>query len=195
MNVLFATTNPAKVQLYGPLLQENNINLLTLKDLATNQSVEENGKDPIENAVLKARFYQQQVNIPVIALDDGLFLEGLPNELQPGTHVRRVNNQELTDKEMLDYYIKLINKYSKSGILKGYFLKGVAIVYQDKIYTTSFKRPVVFKNELNGITHLGYPLDSLLLDENNPNENKSTKEDVSHFLLNTLLNINEKKVK
>ena len=34
--------------------------------------------------------------------------EELPEEKQPGTHVRRVNGKELNDDEMIEYYCNLL---------------------------------------------------------------------------------------
>lgn len=44
MNVLFATTNPAKVNTYKGELEKNGINVLTINDLKEKIEVEENGK-------------------------------------------------------------------------------------------------------------------------------------------------------
>lgn len=57
MEVLFATNNPAKVKIYANRLEENGINLKTLADLNIADSVEENGKNSIENAIIKAKGY------------------------------------------------------------------------------------------------------------------------------------------
>ena len=55
MKVLFATTNPAKINKYANGLKEKGIELLTLKDLKIDLNVEENGKNAIENARIKAK--------------------------------------------------------------------------------------------------------------------------------------------
>ena len=57
MNVLFATTNPAKVKTYKDELEKNGINVLTINDLKEKIEVEENGKNAIENSVIKAKSY------------------------------------------------------------------------------------------------------------------------------------------
>ena len=44
-------------------------------------------------------------------MDNNLYIEGLPDEKQPGTHVRRINGKELNDEEMIEYYSKLGNEY------------------------------------------------------------------------------------
>ena len=43
-------------------------------------------------------------------MDNCLFIEELPEEKQPGTHVRRINGKELTDEEMIEHYTKISKK-------------------------------------------------------------------------------------
>lgn len=44
--------------------------------------------------------------MPCMGMDDTLYLEGVPDDLQPGLFVRRVNGKSLTDEE--PFYIILI---------------------------------------------------------------------------------------
>lgn len=61
MKILFATTNPAKVLKYKKPLEEEAIELITLKDLGFNLKIEENGKDALENAYIKQRLITRQL--------------------------------------------------------------------------------------------------------------------------------------
>ena len=99
MRYLFATTNKAKIRRYGTKLIEKGIELLTLDDLNIDVDIDENGNNPIENAIIKATTYNKISDMVTIAMDDGLFLYNVPDEVQPGTHVRRVNGKRLDDKE------------------------------------------------------------------------------------------------
>jgi len=112
--VLFATTNPAKIKKYIEKLKQKNIEVITIKDLDINLHVEENGKNAIENAYIKAKAYYDATGIITIGMDNCLFIEELPDEKQPGTHVRRINGKELTDQE------KNKNKqdYQEDGVIK-----------------------------------------------------------------------------
>ena len=94
MKVLFATTNPAKIKKYAEKLKENNIDVLTIKDLGINLKPEETGKNAIENAYIKAKAYYDKTKITTIGMDNNLYIEELPEGKQPGTHVRRVNGKE-----------------------------------------------------------------------------------------------------
>lgn len=161
MKILLATTNDAKIKYYGSRLKEKGINLITLKDLDIDVDVDETGNNPIENAVIKAKAYYEISKIPTIAIDDGLFFENLKEEMQPGTHVRRVNGERLNDSEMIEHYINLVNQYGTSGKLNGYFLKGVAVVDKEHTYTFDFKSKRYFTNRQSEFLDKGYPLDSI----------------------------------
>ncbi len=161
MKVLLATTNDAKIKYYGTRLKEKGINLVTLKDLEIDVDVDETGKDPIENAVIKAKTYYEISQLPTIAIDDGLFFENVPEEVQPGTHVRRVGEKRLNDQEMIEHYINLVNQYGTDGKLNGYFLKGVAVVNGENNYTFDYKSNRHFTNRQSNFLDKGYPLDSI----------------------------------
>lgn len=53
--VVFATGNPTKAKRFSKGLLKNDIEVLSLRDLDVSLSIDENGKDVIENALLKAR--------------------------------------------------------------------------------------------------------------------------------------------
>ena len=78
--VLFATGNESKAKRFAKGLQERGIEVITLKDIDTDIEVEENGKDAIENAIIKAKAYSNIVDIPVFAMDDNLYIENVPEE-------------------------------------------------------------------------------------------------------------------
>ena len=129
MKILFATTNPAKVERYVPKLQEKGVEVLTLKDIDRNIHVEETGKNALENAYIKAKAYYDVTKITTIGMDNNLFIEELPKEKQPGTHVRRINGKTLNDDEMIDYYTGLVKEYG--GKLTAKWVYGM-VIYNGK---------------------------------------------------------------
>ncbi len=207
MKYLLATTNKAKIRYYGTKLREQGVEIVTLEDLNIKCNVDETGKNPIENAIIKASAYNQISGMPTIALDEGLFLKGVPDHIQPGTHVRRVNGKRLNDIEMIEYYIDLVNKYGENGILKGYFLKGVAIVSQGNTYTFECKANRCFTNKKSAVIDEGYPLASIQIisslnkfkSELTLEEEKRTmdveQKDIFDFLLNTISTIEQDQTK
>lgn len=56
MKVLFATTNPAKVNKYADKLKEKGIELLTLKDINQKIDINENGKNATRNSRKKDKW-------------------------------------------------------------------------------------------------------------------------------------------
>ena len=160
MKILFATTNPAKVNKYADKLKEKGIELLTLKDINQEIDINENGKDAIENARIKAKAYYEVTKITTIGMDNNLFIEELPEEKQPGTHVRRINGKELNDEEMIEHYTNLVKE--NGGKLTAKWVYGM-VVYdgkQEKIYTWS-KDHFYFIDKPSHKRNPGYPLDSI----------------------------------
>ncbi len=207
MKYLLATTNKAKIRYYGTKLKKRGIEIITLEDLNIECEVDETGKNPIENAIIKASVYHELSGLPTIALDEGLFLEGVPDSIQPGTHVRRVNGKRLNDSEMIDHYIDLVNKYGNDGILNGYFLKGVAIVNQDSTYTFDYRDNRQFTNKQSEVIDDGYPLASIqIISSLNKFKSELTEDEerttidveqtkIFEFILNTISKIEQDQTK
>ena len=103
--------------------------VLTIKDLGINLKPEETGNNAIENAYIKAKAYYDKTKITTIGMDNKLYIEELPEEKQPGTHVRRVNGKELNDDEMIEYYCNLVKEYG--GKLKAKWVYGM-VIYDGK---------------------------------------------------------------
>lgn len=160
MKVLFATTNPAKVGKYKKALEEKGIELITIKDLDFKLNINENGKDAIENAYIKAKAYYDATGIITIGMDNNLFIEELPDDKQPGTHVRRVNGKELTDDEMIVYYTNLVKRYG--GKLTAKWVYGMVICDNNGVENYSWtKDHFYFVDNPCEKRNQGYPLDSI----------------------------------
>ena len=160
MKVLFATTNPAKVNKYKKALEDKGIELITIKDLEVNLPINENGKNAIENAYIKAKTYYEATKIPTIGMDNNLFIENLPEEKQPGTYVRRINGKELNDEEMIEHYTNLVKEAGKKLMAK--WVYGM-VVCSDKV-TAEFswtKEHFHFVDTPSKKRNPGYPLDSI----------------------------------
>ena len=160
--VLFATGNAAKVKRFKDKLLDKGIELLSLKDLDIFLSVEENGTSAIENALIKARACLDLVDMPVMAMDDSLYLEGVPEELQPGLFVRRVNGKSLTDEEMIEHYSNLVKNYGSDGKLIARWVYGMAIISDGKEVTYTWsKNDFLLVDKPSKVVNPGYPLNSI----------------------------------
>ncbi len=160
--VLFATSNPAKVKKYADRLKMKNIDLLTLKDIDVDVDIEENGKNALENAYIKAKGYFDATNIVTIGMDNNLFIEELPKEKQPGTHVRRVNGKRLTDDEMIEYYTGLVKEYGEKLTAKWVYGMVIYDGIKKKEYSWS-KGNFYFVDKPCEKRNPGYPLDSITI--------------------------------
>lgn len=198
MKVLFATTNQAKVGKYKEALKERGIELITINDLDFKLDIDENGKNAIENAYIKAKAYYERAKIPTIGMDNCLFIKELPEEKQPGTHVRRVNGKELTDEEMIEYYTNLVKEYG--GKLTAKWVYGMVICngQERKEYSWS-KSNFYLVDKPCEKRNPGYPLDSIsVMPENNQywleltdeqkkkSKEKSNTDNVVEFIVNNI---------
>ena len=160
--VLFATGNIAKVKRFKDKLLDKGIELLSLKDLNISLNVEENGASAIENALIKARAYKKEVDKPVMAMDNSLYLENVPENLQPGLFVRRVNGKSLTDEEMIEHYSNLVKDYGVDGAIVARWIYGLAIIKEntERTYTWS-KNDFLLVDTPSKVVNPGYPLNSI----------------------------------
>lgn len=160
--VLFATGNVAKVKRFKDKLLAKGIELLSLKDLDLTLDVEENGASAIENALIKARACKKMTNMPVMAMDDSLYLEGIPENIQPGLFVRRVNGKSLTDEEMIDYYSNLVKEYGVNGKLIARYVYGMTIIStRGEVTYTWSKNDFLLVDTPSKVINPGYPLNSI----------------------------------
>lgn len=168
--LLYGTGNPAKLEAMRRRLAGLNVKVIGLKDVAGNDAglpaVTEDGNTPLENARKKAVAYYHMFGIPVFSCDSGLYLDGLPKELQPGVHVRTVNGKYLSDGEMLAYYSGLAEKY---GDLTARYRNAICFVRDpEHIYEAMEKsmesRPFILTSKPHSFRKEGFPLDSLSLE-------------------------------
>ena len=171
MKLLYGTGNPAKVAAMQNRLSELGIELITLKDLRAQgieiPDVPETGNTPLENARQKAHAYYEAFQMPVFSCDSGLYFDDVPEEIQPGVHVRTVNGEYLTDEQMLAHYIGLVKRY---GRLTAKYRNAICFV-QDAEHTYEAMTPDMESEAFwltdtphSSIRRPGFPLDSISLD-------------------------------
>ena len=164
--ILFATGNPSKAVRFTKGLKEKGIEIITLKDINTEIEVNEDGKNAIENALIKAKAYSEIVDIPVLAMDDNLYLENVPEEKQPGTHVRRVGGKRLSDDEMIEHYTGLVRKYGINGKLTCRWVYGMAVINNGKENTYTWSKEDFYMVDTPiEKSNPGYPLNSISINK------------------------------
>lgn len=167
MKLLYGTGNPAKIAAMQRRLENMGIELIGLKELGQPiPEIEEDGCTPLENARKKAAGYFKAFGMPVFSCDSGLYIDGLPEELQPGVHVRTVGGKYLTDEEMLAYYSGLAEKYG--DLTAGYRNAICLILDEEHIYESMDESlasaPFIITSKPHTTLRKGFPLDSLSVD-------------------------------
>ena len=166
MKVLFATGNATKAKRFSKGLLEKGIEVVSLKDINIELDIDENGKDAIENALIKARAYSKVVDIPVFAMDDNLYLENVPKDKQPGMYVRRVDGKRLDDDEMIKHYSNLAREYGENGRLTCRWIYDLAVIYNGKEHTYTWSKEDFYMVDIpSDKINPGYPLNSISINK------------------------------
>ena len=161
--VVFATNNPSKAERFSEGLKAKNIEVVSLKDLDLTLDIEENGRNAIENALIKARACFKKTGMCSIGMDDTLYMENVPLDKQPGLFVRRVNGKSLNDEEMIQYYTNLVKEYGNDGRINSKWIYGLAVINElgeEATYTWS-KDNFYMVSEPSVVINPGYPLNSI----------------------------------
>ncbi|MCB8981908.1 MAG: XTP/dITP diphosphatase [Ardenticatenaceae bacterium] len=102
--LLVATHNKGKVIEFAEMLQDMEIEWLSLDDLGVTEDVEETGHTFRENSVLKAQAYAAISGLLTLADDSGLEVDALNGA--PGVYTARYGGEGLTD---VQRYEKLLD--------------------------------------------------------------------------------------
>lgn len=171
MKLLYGTGNPAKLASMKSRLANLDIELISLQELKAEgkaiPEVPEDGNTPLENARQKATAYYKAFRMPVFSCDSGLYFDNVPDEVQPGVHVRNVNGKCLSDEEMMEHYAGLVKQY---GNLTARYRNAICFVMDENhIYEAMEPSMESEKFIITDIPHStirkkGFPLDSLSID-------------------------------
>ena len=175
MRLLYATTNKAKLESMQRIANSLNIEIIGLKDLQNIQEfqniefpkIDESGKNPLENAIIKAKSYFEVLQIPLFSCDSGLYFDELSEDEQPGTHIRRVNGKELNDKEMIEHYSKIAK--SHGGSIIGKYKNAICLIIDNKNIFSSMDssleiEPFYLVDKPHKKIVEGFPLDAISVD-------------------------------
>lgn len=164
--ILFATNNPTKAKRFTKNLLKHDIEIVSLLDMNIKLDVEENGKDAIENALIKAKACYKMTKMITLAMDDNLYLENVPNDKQPGMYVRRINGKRLTDEEMIEYYTNLAKEYGENGKITARWIYGIALIVNGEEYTYTWsKNDFYIVDKPSDIVEPGYPLNTISINK------------------------------
>ena len=167
MKLLYATNNPAKIEAMRRRISVLGIEPYGLMELGKAlPQVPETGKSPLENAIQKAKAYFAALQVPLFSCDSGLYFDNVPDELQPGVNVRRVQGKRLSDDEMQAYYMGLARQY---GNLVARYKNAVCLVLDEKhVYSAMEKsmesEPCLLTTKAHPKRNPGFPRDSISVD-------------------------------
>lgn len=163
--ILFGTTNPTKIEIIKAFLETLPFEIVTPADLNLHLFVDEDGSSPEENAALKSRAYFAAARLPTLAIDAALSIQDFPAEKQPGVYVRRIYGagQEVSDRQMLDYYIREINKVG--GETQALWTVATSFTISPEItYIDTFHFDAPMVSRPSQVLLPGAPLSSLMID-------------------------------
>ena len=198
MELIYGTGNDAKLAYMRRTLSDLPLQITGLLDAAKIRGielpeVEENGNTPLENARQKAEAYFALFHSPVFSCDSGLYLydhltgELLPEEVQPGIHVRGRGEKRLSDEELLTHYVGLVKKY---GRIRARYQNAICLIFNEEIRQESMEEnlwgePFLLTDVPHTKKVPGFPLDGISIDIKTGRyfydlENKSQDEIVSN---------------
>lgn len=164
--IIFGTKNQAKIDQIQATLQPLGIRVKGIGEYANLPEVVEDGKTAQQNARKKAMTYAEALGKIVFSLDTALFIEGLPDNLQPGINVRRIpgSQNRPTDEQILKYYSNLIKTHG--GEMFGYWDFAIAIAAPDSLITEAVvKTPRRrFVDKICSKVVTGFPMESIQID-------------------------------
>lgn len=159
--LLLGTRNKTRKIFVSEILRELPIEIVGLDELGIKVKAVEDGINPMENSIKKAKIYHEQCGLPTLSIDAGLYIDKFPEDKQPGVFVRRINgSDEVSDMEMLEHYIRELNKVGGSS--EGCWKVAITLALsKEHIYTTSYDRGTFFTAERCSELSEGEPLNSI----------------------------------
>lgn len=141
MKVILATRNQGKIREFQKRLSEIGWEAVPISDIADIPEPEETGTTFRENALQKARYYAEAVNLPTLSDDSGIIADILENE--PGIYSARYAGVHGDDAANNQKLIEALRPY-RGEARRGHYMCVVAIVWPDG-------REITAEGRCNGI--------------------------------------------
>lgn len=135
MELVFATNNKHKIEEVQHLLQrspdglKNKFQLLSLKDINCNEELPETGNTMEENALQKAKYVHEKLNVDCFADDTGLEINALNG--RPGVYSARYSGEECSAKKNIK---KVLEEMANATNRNASFKAIIALIINDKEY-------------------------------------------------------------
>ena len=152
--ILFATSNKGKLLEVEKILKEYNIEVLSLNDFQKVDEPIEDKETFLENALIKAKYYFDLFNVPVLADDSGLCVKEL--NYAPGVYSARyagVDDKALKDEANIN---KLLNELKNIENPFAYFESVIVYYSKDLIIDVNGRVEGTIIKEKRGTNGFGY---------------------------------------
>lgn len=141
MKVVLATRNQGKIREFQKRFSEIGWEVIPIADIADIPEPEETGTTFRENALQKARYYAEAVNLPVLSDDSGIIADVLGNE--PGVYSARYAGVHGNDEANNQKLVEVLRPYRREA-RRGHYMCVIAVVWPDG-------REITAEGRCNGI--------------------------------------------
>lgn len=141
MKVVLATRNQGKIREFQKRFSEIGWEVIPIADIADIPEPEETGTTFRENALQKARYYAEAVNLPVLSDDSGIIADVLGNE--PGVYSARYAGVHGNDEANNQKLVEVLRLY-RGEARRGHYMCVIAVVWPDG-------REITAEGRCNGI--------------------------------------------
>lgn len=160
--LVIATRNPAKVEYYRDILTQFADFVVGLNELEVEGKPTETGETAEQNAEIKAKYYSQKTNLPVFSEDEALRVDFLPENEQPGVHVRRINGvDEVDDDKLLKHWEAIVANVPENKRTGRWHIAYCLALTDGKTRIVSRDHEVLFFSPSSKIRLPGWPMSSL----------------------------------
>ena len=128
MKVVLATRNQGKIREFQKRFSEIGWEVIPIADIADIPEPEETGTTFRENALQKARYYAEAVNLPVLSDDSGIIADVLGNE--PGVYSARYAGVHGNDEANNQKLVEVLRPYRREA-RRGHYMCVIAVVWPD----------------------------------------------------------------
>ena len=119
MKVVLATRNQGKIREFQKRFSEIGWEVIPVADIADIPEPKETGTTFRENALQKARYYAEAVNLPVLSDDSGIIADVLGNE--PGVYSARYAGVHGNDEANNQKLVEVLRTY-RGEALRGHYM-------------------------------------------------------------------------
>jgi len=160
--IVIATRNPAKKERFRELFVGIIKDVFSLDDFNITEKPQECGMTAEENAEIKAKFYSQKLNLPVLSEDEALYVDFLPPEKQPGVFVRRIEGKdEVNDETLLHHWERIIAKVPTDKRTGRWHVAYSLAFPNSSIKTVTLDHEILFFSPTSKVILPGWPMSSL----------------------------------